>query len=1097
MKRNRGTRGAISVFLALILVPCIVVSSLFVDVSRVNMAKAMSESSADLALNSLLTNYDADLSDWYGMVASCQTIEQFYTVSAEYFLRTISSQELSKDEIDLLVDYYAAATSDDTIYDLLQVECAPDTSVSVGEVKDANLSNAALLKDQVVEFMKYRGPIEIVSNIVTRFKNDPTTEEAQEADANEELVQAKQDFYESEGALVEAAFESYKAIKKYYDQANEDGLSNESLAGMYTMMDGYKSVYKEILRYVISNLSNTNGLQRYARTTITKTYYNDLYSNPERNFSEVYSEKKKENGAYVYYIDLDDVKDLVDDLLSKRDAFNTARANFEGAAQPVLNDLPYGTDENNTNAIQWWRKMNNAVNSSSDTNHTTKVKEAAQSMMRAYSRVLAIEGCVLKGTIPVGWTALSDWKTQYGADTLITDVEALQARYLTAGVKDDSDTYLKAVSQLESVSNANYGNINPANLYVTVDEQRKKLGDALAYISIQLNAARTELQNYVDLLEVAINGDGKDVPSLDELLTYVTDYESKLKDWSDKANNTYFEGEQTKLSESDQSEISTLKTSVEIKKEDVDELKTRLKNIQSQIKAVISAIDSLKWCGTAIKDITTVDTFKSKAAVDTSKIGLKNSAINSYTDTLFGEKFAPQTIPSFEHGNDSAYNPLIDPRTEEVDTPALWLYLYKKYSSSEDKVEEAKKESDAAKDTGTKKADAAKKADRYKYKGENVPYAFSSAEKFSLGDSLNSVMNFITALVGEENALTALRDDLYVTSYIMEMFSHATYEYEGQYSLVDDEKKTELRLSNYPDYYGAVLGAEDGSEKKTWLSTAKVDYYNKTLTNKQITPTNNAAYCAEIEYILCGSNGSTNDQNVKDVFEKIYGIRYGLNLVSGFENFWSASGTKDPTAVAIGAAANAVYGMSMGVIPQAVTKAVLIPILAIFETANDLDRLGAGFPVELYKSEPGMWWISLSPQSDEDEAGEQVVVNGIGDFMSKIQQIKPFSKHNTGEGIFYSDYLTLFVYLGLSGGAENGMLQRMAEVMQFNLGKLTGKGTEYSLQKSRMYFTLDATIRVKPLMINLPIFNDEDYQNNLLTELDWCTYEVSTVRGYS
>ena len=99
MKREKGPRGAISVFLAMILVPCIVVSSLFVDLSRVHMSKAMTESSADLALNTLLTNYDADLSDWYGMVASCQNVDDFYTVSAQYFLRTISSQNLSDDEI--------------------------------------------------------------------------------------------------------------------------------------------------------------------------------------------------------------------------------------------------------------------------------------------------------------------------------------------------------------------------------------------------------------------------------------------------------------------------------------------------------------------------------------------------------------------------------------------------------------------------------------------------------------------------------------------------------------------------------------------------------------------------------------------------------------------------------------------------------------------------------------------------------------------------------------------------------------------------------------------------------------------------------------
>ena len=102
MRSKRGQKGAISVFLSIILVPCIVVSSVFVDLGRVHLSKTMAESSADLALNSLLTNYDADLKDWYGMVASCQNIQEFYEVSAQYFLRTISSQNLSSQTLELV-----------------------------------------------------------------------------------------------------------------------------------------------------------------------------------------------------------------------------------------------------------------------------------------------------------------------------------------------------------------------------------------------------------------------------------------------------------------------------------------------------------------------------------------------------------------------------------------------------------------------------------------------------------------------------------------------------------------------------------------------------------------------------------------------------------------------------------------------------------------------------------------------------------------------------------------------------------------------------------------------------------------------------------
>ena len=73
-------------------------------------------------------------------------------------------------------------------------------------------------------------------------------------------------------------------------------------------------------------------------------------------------------------------------------------------------------------------------------------------------------------------------------------------------------------------------------------------------------------------------------------------------------------------------------------------------------------------------------------------------------------------------------------------------------------------------------------------------------------------------------------------------------------------------------------------------------------------------------------------------------------------------------------------------------------------------------------------------------------------------------------------------------------VQAPAEVIQANMRKV-GAGDSYSMKLSRVYFRLKATIQVKPLMINMPIFNE--YENNMDTKTDWCTYEIDTVRGYN
>ncbi len=47
------TKGSVTIFLVIILVPVIAVCTIFVDASRIKLAQGMAQSSADLALNTV------------------------------------------------------------------------------------------------------------------------------------------------------------------------------------------------------------------------------------------------------------------------------------------------------------------------------------------------------------------------------------------------------------------------------------------------------------------------------------------------------------------------------------------------------------------------------------------------------------------------------------------------------------------------------------------------------------------------------------------------------------------------------------------------------------------------------------------------------------------------------------------------------------------------------------------------------------------------------------------------------------------------------------------------------------------------------------
>lgn len=1090
MNMYKKTRGAVSVFLVMILVPCIVVTSLFVDLGRVHLTKSMATSASDLALNSLLTNYDADLKDWYGMVASCQNIDEFYEVSAQFFLRTVSSQGLSDEEIILLADYYANATNDDTIYDLLRVECKTAPSEMITAVDNADLANATIIKDQVVEFMKYRAPIQITENLINRLKNDESLGEANEAKINEPLVEKKETFYDAEGKLLEASLKTYVAIYDYFASARAYGLTNAKLSEYADNINSYKEVYEKIHTLMVKDLYNTSGLSTYSRPTRDIGSYS---SSKEAIGYKVVDEETKEE---TYYISYETIKQLVGDLNTKNNQFWGKVQAFETAALSYVNNMP-GTGDNDAYDIQWWQRMS-GIASSNDICGSGN----ADAMLNAYAKVKAISDCTLDDTVP------ADWESASGASTAKSITEGYHSKYLTAGGNGDSSgTYIPAVKKLEEISSSRIGAINSSSVTVNVNGTNKTIATALTDIQAELTSMKSVLETHVEYLDIAIDGKG-DVKSLDELLVLAQTYESSLDAWEITAGAM-----STTMSDEDEKEIAEVKNpnadtngeyvsgadmSEAVSPEKVTELKTRLTNIRSQLQNVISAIDSLKYGSKKLIEITTYDIFKkaAKNTVSTSNIGLTNKELNDYAKSTFSSLFAPTTEPTFTLSNldNSKYNLEIDPKTKKVETPSLFIYMDSKFDGLDvTSVQEQKDALGDGEDTAKKAGEDAKNKERFDESsgGVDITKDFSGSATFSLTTGVFSgLLDLFNSLCTLN--ISSIRDDLYVTTYMMEMFSYATYENEGLYDLV--EKKTELDLKNYSTEYKKVMGEADKEDNKgKWLSTEVTDSYNKSLTNKLINKTNNAAYQAEVEYILYGG---TNKENVKAAYSTIYGIRYALNLVSGYANFWSSG--KNTTAAVINTIAVTIQGLTGGIVPPPVTKIVLIPILTIFETAVDLDRLQAGFPVEIYKKDDEQWWLAINTNPKDFKS--------VGDFLGALTD---FTHNNEDKGLFYSDYLTVFVYLGLKSTSDDTakcMYERMAEVIQSNMRmhegikgytqEVEGGGTQaYTLKNSKVYFKLESTMRTEPLMIALPIFNE--YDNNLDTQTDWCTYKISTVRGYS
>lgn len=1085
---SKGTRGAVSVFLVLILIPSILFCSVFVDLSRVFLSKSLAESSADLALNTLLTNYDADLKNWYGLAASCQTIEEFYEVSYQTFEKMMLSQGLSSDDIYSVIDKavefnenYVAQNG--SLGNLLQMEVlGKENGISVVDTGEpgANLTNPTLIKDQMVEFMKYRAPIELTVDLIERLSKDESVAATETLAQDEKIVKAKNEHYEAEGEFLMAAYNSYIAIMDYVEMIRKDEMSSDALRAAVQELQGYRTSYQMINDALVYHLFSTDDLRKagqYKHVTVSVPSYGARDVRSGKRTVEEEGEEGEEPKKYtISYITGSKVNRLLNDLENAIESFNAKKAEIEQAGAAIL-DITYGETDDLANPVQWWAQMYDKVGG----NKTKALQTAANNLAEAFACVDAIDDCdEIKGEPKSGWVSTKS--------NLELQASQLIHTYLSAKITVTAeDTYLRIVDKLESVSKSHINDIQPGKNMVTVNGMEVSVTEAVARISANLEGWTTRLDKYIKQLNLIIDGSpplsGGDVPSLPKLKELAEGYDTTLKSWTEVTDEATQDSAIKTQSETEISGKQSTIVASEVSKERVDELEKRLQNIRSQFEDLKKQIESLKYGGDKLQKITDYDALykAAKGTISKNNIPLNNGELKAYAKTAFEKLFRPDTPAAIALGNLTSedHEPRIDPRTNQVKVPELVKYLHKTLQSKADdehKEEVGKhgKDSKNTKKESKEKADTQKNLSRYNGSTEGITPEFSAGTReFSLlVDGFGSIADTLATLTSDGffQAGEEIRDSFYATSYIMNMFSYSTFENEGKYRLLDDGDKLNLTLDNYDKEYYPKLDEQ-------WKSEKLSDTYNKTLTNKMLNMDNNRAYKAEVEYILFGN--SVNKDNVQKVYTDIYTIRYAVNTVSGFANFWSGS---TPTAQAIYRVALGIATTTQFIIPAPVTKCVLILLLTAAETGKDMDRLEAGFPVELYKKNADDWWMAIPIMSKGA---------GVGDVFARIGADK---KTNKDKGFFYSDYLTMFVYMGIHGKNGAAMYQRVAEVIQANIRKMSND-TTYSMKNARVYFQFDSTVRVKPLLLTLPIF--DEYGDELETNTDWCTYKVKLVRGYS
>lgn len=218
----RKEHGSVTIFLTILLVPMLIVAGVFVDVGRYQLSKAAVTSAADLTLRSYLANYDTALKEVYGLYAVSQKDEgNRNSLYASYFDDNLGWND--QDSMDFLKLYKITSESSDNF--------------SVKGMEGSSLANPDMLKQQIIEYMKYRAPINAGLSLLDCFSS------LKKLKPQSNVLKEKTKVDEASADFAEACEEYWIAIKAYEDQVKKYNVNQWKDTYVY-----YTSQYKKAYR---------------------------------------------------------------------------------------------------------------------------------------------------------------------------------------------------------------------------------------------------------------------------------------------------------------------------------------------------------------------------------------------------------------------------------------------------------------------------------------------------------------------------------------------------------------------------------------------------------------------------------------------------------------------------------------------------------------------------------------------------------------------------------------------------------------------------------------------------------------------------------
>ncbi len=943
LQRHKGARGSVTILMLIIMLPMLVFSFTIVDVCKIFMAQDVTAEASQLALNAGMTSYDKVLKDMYGILATSKTEDELSEKMSKYYAATLAahglkdSEESEKIVLQLLNSIDGVnkeAFKKDSSYLRVDPEKLDGKYVAVNAFDSSAASNPAVLERQIIEYMKYRGPVNMASGMLDKL--NALKDLPNQAEATTKRIEFEQDL----SSINNNAIDAYTLFQLYYynNKRAEGAFSDfsivhqnekEDLIGAYLYSGGSVNAgslfQNDELKKIECRLKSASlAVMFYA------PFYDSLRSGKkiERN-----------NLGDTSFSSVSSLTDTMKNMMDKLDAYQYPQSlEFEDILDGIENGKEYADAFCNFNAASWTEP------SDTDTENALK----------------AISGV---------WLFSKLYRGGKGGDTTndIADaVKKFMESYKALKTKLENNNDENEVNAINTAMTYTVGDMDAEELYKALDSAMDSMELYIPQISAEANTAFTEAANKLaDMGDFANKQLGIIDKLSDKLLPEIVKEFNNAKqdaeDYQDSINDVEADNQKNNFQQTFDREASNVKD-IDLNRSDeiINELKShrpyyaKLKEAAESFKFLTEFTNQPPDHQTILdpqgkKRFGTVEEYATKGVLhEISNLGYYLE-LPGYTHK--GESLG---LSSWKNHNDkpviadnSLYKEIVklsQPQLESEKKPAAKEQIMSNTSTPGTdagggnnmpvKVESVQESSGDDKEAFKKMAEAQTFSEYMVGNPEctavNSQGATTPDEKMKVSgtcktdpnddnataknalDMIGAVSELMTAI---SSILEKGRDTILVTEYLTNNFSCHTTSMDGTGKRKNDAEMLSGMLFYEKDKDGKI--------------------------------TKNVGYGTELEYILYGLDSEI--ANKAAAGGTIFAIRFVLNLIYSFTDAEIRNSTHSIALLAAGAFPFAVP----------IVQTVLHIGLSLAESAIDLTRLMQGAAVPLFKTKT-TWECKLS-----------------------------------------------------------------------------------------------------------------------------------------